>query len=932
MKKKFNFEKNNKPTTVLIISLILLIGYVIVFAVALHPIIPEASANNEEKVEILVVYDGDYDDFMRSLKIDDSFDIDKTERTSELKDADDYDVVVLLDPELDQSNDIEIINLTTFIKKGGGLFVVCGPNMEDEPYLLESLNILEQDNEIDYNDEEHVLAPKDEDHEISKKIEWNSAPDLKDIVILHDLNDSVDVIIKGYPISKNLEKDKYKTLILGEKDLGKGKISIFTALMEDNYNKEYKVWPYFNYFLYSIIQDVQDEDFPEYHEWEYSPVPHLFEQILLLGYVSIVSVVAILLFLAVRKKSKLNPIEVKPSPENRKDPEKMEKKEPPPILPIKELEKKDIGELEKEAKIDLKDEWEQIGTHRQISGFFFSFFLGLLIVMPQLIVATFIIPRYIQPYPQASGYYNFAFQFFQAIWMVFDVGTSFALAKFFAQHRVKNPDKSIHYIQIFVWWQILTGMLQIILIAFIGSIIFPQTNLAHMTWIFISYSLVQYPGFFLVFIFIFQGQQRGDLQLVGFILYAVILNLIGQIIFILIFREWGRKNPIYGEALGAGIGYAFGAYFAEWSTFFITMIFFKKQGFSVKRIFRVDFLKSELNEALSYGVKLMIGNVWVPAVWLFQMILIAIYVPNYSNELGYFYLAFSLVTLISFLSLFTSSLLGGFSEAYEHNRPNLVKLYIYQGFKWCNYLAFFLVAVLLATGDLFILGAAGPTWARATYYLGFLLIFQLFGIYSWLGDATFQGTGKTLYAGIAWIIEQILRAVLLLILLMNFNDMIFVVIAYIPALIIKDVFVWILVKKKVSDYKLYPWTSFVAPGIAAIITYACLRFVSLLVWEIPLGDKIINVLFLFIVGIFIFIYFFAFLTGFFGGFDNNTLKEFERATSMIGGVGKLTKMLYKVTYAGCKISPLHNRFKVKIFETAMNEAYTLTLEKEKLKI
>ena len=127
------------------ISLILLIGYVFVFALALHPIIPEASANNEEKVEILVVYDGDYDDFMRSLKIDDSFDIDKTERTSELKDADDYDVVVLLDPELDQSNDIEIINLTTFIKKGGGLFVVCGPNMEDEPYLLESLNILEQD-------------------------------------------------------------------------------------------------------------------------------------------------------------------------------------------------------------------------------------------------------------------------------------------------------------------------------------------------------------------------------------------------------------------------------------------------------------------------------------------------------------------------------------------------------------------------------------------------------------------------------------------------------------------------------------------------------------------------------------------------------------------------------------------------------------------
>ena len=934
MKINFDFKKKDKPTKILLISLLLLVGYVVIFAIALHPNKAVAAPDKEKKIEILVVYNGDYDNFLRSLKIDDSFEIDKTDRTSKLKDADDYDVVVLLDPELDQLDNIEINNLTTFIKKGGGLFLVCGPNLEDEPYLLENLTILEKNPDIEYNDEEYVLTPKDEEHEISTKIEWNSAPDLKDILILHDLNDSVDVIIKGYPISKNLEKDKYKTLIFGEHNLGKGKIAIFTALMEDVYNKEFKLWPYFNYFLYGIIQDNQGEDIPEYHKWEYSPVPHLFEQILLSVYVAIVSIVAILLFLTVRRRSKLNPIEEKSPSENGKELEKMEKKEPPPIiLPMKEfeiLEIEEVDELEKKAKVDLKDEWEQIGTHRQISGFFFSFFLGLLIVMPQLVVTTFIIPRYVQPYPQASGYYNFAYQFFQAIWMVFDVGTSFALAKYFAQYRVKDPDKAIHYIQIFVWWQILTGMLQIILIALIGSIIFPQTNMAHMTWIFISYSLVQYPGFFLVFIYIFQGQQRGDLQLVGFILYAVVLNLIGQIIFILIFREWGRMNPIYGEALGAGIGYAFGAYFAEWSTFFITMFFFKKQGFSVKRIFRADFLKLELNEALSYGVKLMIGNVWVPAVWLFQMVLIAIYVPNYSNELGYYNLAYSLVIIISFLSLFTNSLLGGFSEAYEHNRPNLVKLYIYQGFKWCNYLAFFLVAVLLATGDLFILGAAGPTWARSTYYLGFLIIFQLLGPYSWIGDATFEGTGKTLYAGIAWIIEQMLRAVLLLILLMNFNNMIFVIIAYIPALIIKNIFVWILIKKKISDYKLYPWTSFIAPGIAAVITYALLRFVSLLVWEIPLGDKIINVLLLFVVGIFIFINFYTFLTGFFGGFDNNTLKEFERAAAMLGGVGKLTKILYKVTYASCKISPFYNRFKVKIFETAMNEAYTLTLEKEKL--
>ncbi len=923
-----NSKKAHKHSILLIVALFCLLLSSFVFLIAMQPI----RAEKEKELNVLVVYDGSYGKFLESIEIDKSINVESSEDFSKLIHIDDsIDIVVLLDTKLSSS---ERNNLSEFVSEGGGLFIVCGPHITDKPSILENFSIIDSGSDVDTNIEPFVLMPEEKDHEISKDIVWNSAPDLKNITIINELDDSIDNIIRAYPISKSLTKNKYKTLIYGEKDFGSGKISIFTGWMDNKYNSEYKLWPYFNYLLYAILLSNQEEKIPAYYEWEYSPVPHLFEQLLLLAYIGILTILAIFLFKAVKKKSLDHPIDEVPlvKEENNLEHKKIEPLIPPiedKLIKVKENKENDLN-AERE---DLKSDWEQIGAHRQISGYFFYFFIGVLVVLPQLIIVGFLMPRYIQPYPQASGYFNFATTYFQAIWMLFDVGTSAALAKYFAQHRIQNPSKAIHYIQIFVWWQIMTGIIQIIIVAFIGSIIFPRTEVAHMTWIFIFHSLIQYPGFFMVFVFIFQGLQRSDLQTIGQVLASLVFGTIGQIIFILVFRAWGAANPVFGEALGAGIGYAIGAYFSEWMTFLVTMIIFKRLGYSVKRIFRIDFSREELKQVLKYGVKLMAGNIWVPAVLFFQIILVAIYVSNYSNEIGYFNLASTLGGIIGLIGFFMSTLLSSFSEAYENKRPALVKLYVYQGFKWGNYLTFPLFIALLAAGDLIILGAAGPTWARATYYLIVILIFQLLGPYSWLGDAILMGTGKTQYAAIAWILEQVIRAVLLWVLLAIFQDMLFVMIAYIPALLIKDFFMWIIIKKKVCDFKLFPWTSFIAPGIASFIGYFVLRAFALAVWQISTPDKIVNVLIMYLVAVFGFLFLFAFLVGFFGGFDNNTLKEFERASKMIKGIGKLTRALYIATLAGCKVSPgLHDRFKVTIFQPAMEEAYSLTMEKKKLKI
>jgi hypothetical protein len=94
--------------------------------------------------------------------------------------------------------------------------------------------------------------------------------------------------------------------------------------------------------------------------------------------------------------------------------------------------------------------------------------------------------------------------------------------------------------------------------------------------------------------------------------------------------------------------------------------------------------------------------------------------------------------------------------------------------------------------------------------------------------------------------------------------------------------------------------------------------------------SILFVLLLFFVTFFGFLYLYAFFNGFFGGYDKNTIAEFEKSAYMVTGVGFFARMLYKSARLGTKISPLHNRFPVGIYGEAYQEATELDNIKKKL--
>jgi len=920
-------KSKKKVSKILIISLFALIASNVFVFFLIKPTFGQA---NEAK-NILLISKGNDELFTQSLGIDkDNFNISIIPDSAPLKSIGSWvDVVILFDVQFNSSEQQIVSN---FVDTGGSAIIFMGQALHDNATLMDELGII--DNTLFEvgkvtNHEIMLSIINNFTYSISRNIDWNSAPEMKinnmTIIPIASLDPSVKRVVDVYPASKNLQINLYRQPLIIERIKGNGKVILFSGWLETTANLDFKVWPYFNYLLYGLIFESLDSSFQTYPVWPYSPVPHILDQIIIGVIIVILSALAIALFVIVKKKSR-----------TAMDQEAIE------VLKLKaeEEERKRLEEaaaLEKiiEEHVDLKDDWEVIGVHRQLGGFLFTLFLSLILVLPQLLISNFIMPQFIQPYPQAAGWYNYAYNFFQIIWILFDFGTSFALAKYFAQHRVKNPEKAIHYIQIYVWWQIFTGIIQISIIAFIGSFIFPYTNLAHMSWIFIVYSFVQYPGVFLVFMYTFQGMQRSDYYLILYIAWEVVFLLIGQVAFCYIGRMWGAANPIFGEALGAGIGYAIARCFDYWITFIISILIFRKQGFSPKTCFRIDFSKKEVKESLVYGSRLGIGEGFVQIGWFIQIIITSTFVANYSNNLGWFNLTWTLGQIVMIVTLYSNTLLGAYSESNSHNKHTLTKLYIYQAFRWGNYFAFFLISVLFATGAKFLVGAAGEEYgAPAVKFLVPLLFFHVGGIYSWLVDPVFQGTGNTNYAMITWIIEQVTRAILMFLFVILFRDMVYVIIAYIPAVFVKDIVAWLIVRKKIIKFKFYPFKTFIAPVISAMINFIVLYYFSELIWMIPLGDKIINTAIIFLLGIFVFIFFYAFLDGFLGGYDDNTLQEFQRATSLVTsrGIKAFPKTMNKLAKLGSKISPFHNKFKIDIYEEAMKEAYDLTLEKRILKI
>jgi O-antigen/teichoic acid export membrane protein len=841
--------------------------------------------------------------------------------------------------------------LNEWINEGHALLVFCGSNCTSNPQMFNDLGIIEQSKLGEIQPGYTNALPgltNSKNSSVITGFDWNAVPDIQNYTIFPqpDSYNPLEILVEKQTRedSVRLEKDP----LIFYTPHGQGRVLIFASWLENGASLAFRGSPFFNYLIYSatITQAGMLNDKKSYTDWDYSPIPHPGQQIWFLLLIIGAVIVSSIIVVKAKRNSKhvldISSIQVKKTIENdvKKQQEDLLSKpegliSKPEGLIVKLEESSNINhELDGMNKEQKAKAWDTIGLHKQISGFFISLFIALLAAGPQIVLILFIYPRYIMPFPQAAGIYQITTDLFAAVWLVLDVGTSIALVTFFSAHRIERPEKAIHYIQIFIFWQLITGVIQFSIVAMLSLFVFPTIETyAYLSYHILIHSMIQFPGFLSVMLLTLRALQRSDLEQISNLLVSFVFKLGVAYLCVILFRDIFRDSVKYGEIFGAIVGLNMGAWIGNFADFGFSYFLFRRAGYSGKMLFRWDFTKEEVIEVLKYGIRLVMGNVWVPAVATLQAFLLIQFVKDYGSEMAYYQLASQIGALIALVGMYVDSLQAPISEAYVykrdyHKEAYLGRIYV-TTFKWVNILSFFLTSSLFVIGWRLILGFSGPTWGRAVFYLNAYILFQILSPYAWIGDKFFLGSQMPDMAMKIWLVEQGTRAIGLLIFIPLYG-VLGILIAYFPALIAKDTLCILYIRRKIVAPPWYWWQLWIAPFIAAVINFVLLEFYAQLIWD----GSILTSLVLFFTAIFIFLNVYSFLTGYLGAWDENELKELNLAVKISPkGLNLISGMIYFSARLGSRMkSPFVGRSKISLWEQAQVEMDELQKMKKTLTI
>jgi O-antigen/teichoic acid export membrane protein len=662
-------------------------------------------------------------------------------------------------------------------------------------------------------------------------------------------------------------------------------------------NSQIQDWAYYNYLVYHLVTRAAGNTPQAFDIYPGSPVPHTAERNVLFLILGLILVTTFGIFWAVRRYSL----------------------EHPEALDNIRFSV-EVSEAEEQT-----DEWEEVGFHRPLGGFLVALTVGLVLFIPLIIYQNIILPVYILPSAQALGIWGRVVQFFSLAWLFFDMGTSVAFIKYLSQYRVNDPKRGIKFGQVFVWWQALSGAMQVALVVALASTMAPKSAYALYAWTVIIHAFIQVPGFFQVMRHALTGFQRQDYARYLDMGMWMIFPMLTQPVFVAIAFTWGKATPQFGGAMGGILGMGIAAYAAELLTFIMGFWLYRRVGYNPKVLFLAHFDWEIFITSLKFGVFEMLGSfAWAVGqaaeIWITQARLI-----NCAEIWGNWILAQNFVFAFNVTQMLNDGTMPSISEAISQGKKVLSQYYSVMLYKWNGMISFFLGAVLLAVADRFIIGASGPEFIRAAYYVVPLIIWGASQYPSWVGDNVQLGSGRPDIKSVMIFGEQVVRVVFALLLVARFqiNGLI---IAYFIGLFTKGITAYFINHKYCYPQRFFSWQSLVAPLFAAGVHYLLLRWVTGLVWS---GDELTSVL-IFLIGVLPSLPVYMFLYGLFGGWDKDTLEELHNAVDLTGFIKPLAWFVWKSTELGAKYSPLHGRFPITIRPAAMLEAKELTAKKVEL--
>ena len=786
--------------------------------------------------------------------------------------------VFVLNGNIPQTDDI-----TKRLNEGAGLILILGEFTSPEgvnAVLQFPVELTKETNAVSLT---HIAGLDDP---LLKEIIWNGAPQVRERYDIMTPVSAIQPLVTAYETGEWILWSAHG-----------GRTFVFNGFLNDA-NPQIQEWAYFNYLIYHMTVRAAGQMPLSFADYPASPVPHAAERNVLWIIMGLMIATTTTAFIFVRRYSLRHP---------------------------EELDKIVSDHARFETK-EQNTEWESVGFHRPLGGFLVAFAIGLVLFIPLIIYQNLILPSYILPSAEALGIWGRVKQFFNLAWLFFDMGTSIAFIKYLSEYRVHDPKRGIQYGQVFIWWQMLSGAVQVAIVIGLASTYAPHSAYALYAWSVIIHALIQIPGFYQVFRHAFNGFQRNDYSRLLDISVNVLLPMLVEPIFVTIMFAWGKSHPMFGGAVGGLLGLGIAAYAGELITFLWGLWLYRRIGFNARVLFLAHFDWDVIKTSFKFGVFEMLGS----AAWSFgQAAEIAITqtrLINYAEIWGNWGLAQNFIFAFNVTQMLNDGVMPAISEAVSNGKRILSQYYSAMAYKYNALTSAFIGAVLLAVAPKFIIGSTGVEFQRAAIYVIPLTIWGAVQFPSWVGDNVQLGANKPYLKSILVFGEQVIRVVLAWILLARFQ-VTALIIAYFVGLFTKGITAYLVNHKLCYPQRFYFWQSLFAPLLAAAAHFGVLSFLNNFIWK---GDQITSVL-IFFIGILPSFPLYIFFYGLFGGWDNATLDELKDAVVLTGQVRGLVRWgFYEPTMLGARLSPLNGRFPITIHAEAMKEAKELTEAKVRL--
>lgn len=766
-------------------------------------------------------------------------------------------------------------------EQGVGLVVVAGPTLD--PDALRRL--LGAGIALGRRDDVQTLVQRGQDPALGG-IVWASAPQVRERATFAGLDDW-QVLVLGLPGEEP---------ILARRDRAGCRAFLLAPYLEP-YNLQLREWPYFNYLIYALTASAAGRAPKPFADYPGSPVPHERERQFLLVALAVTVAISGLLFIAVRRYSLAHP----------------------------ELLDRLVVDPRRFHQREVEAGWEEIGFQRPLAGFLFAFTYGILLFVPAIVYRNLLLPAYILPSAQTLGIWGQVTQFFNLVWVFFDMGTSSAFIKFFAQYRVDDVRRAVQYAQVYIWWQALSGTLQVSLIALLAATVLPRSVYALYSWAVIVHTLIQLPGFYQVMRHVFTALQRFDYAQALDLGLALVFPMLTQPLLVTAFLAWGEAHPTAGRVTGGLFGLGLAAYASELLTLLFGLFLFSRLGYGARLLFLAHFDGAALREALRFGVFEMLGSLCWMVGQATEVLITQARLHNYAEVWGNWMLAQNFVYAYQVINTLYKNLLSSISEAISHGRAVLARYYAAMAYKWGGLTSAFLGAVLLAVADRFSQGVGRPEFARAAIFAAPLILWGAAQFPSWVSDNVQLAANRPYLRALMIGLEQAIR-ILFAWLLIGRWQVWALVIAYFVGLLTKDILGYWVNHHACFRQRFYVWPTLVAPLLAGAVHYALLRWVGGILWRAsPLGSVLL-LFFSLVPSLPLFAFFYAF----FGGWDEGTLEELRQAVALSGALRGPVRLFWLGSAWGARLSPLHGRFPVDLREPALEEAQALARERVSL--